>query len=143
MALQRWALALVVLFLLGGCASQTSDPEPGPTALAHDGVYRGAPADADEDYWYYLRFYPDGAVIAVSTAGDVDQIQDWFSRDNDGLPRGTYRLRDDRLTFETESEYGVVEYEGRVEDGGERLQLNSHSRINGFRASRTYQFHPW
>lgn len=103
-------------------------PTVAPTSpLRFDGVYR----QREEGYGTYLRFFPDGLVIYSSTTAKMPQLLKWFNEDNE--IRGNYVTEEDRLWFSVSSEYGTVNYKGRVTERW--LLLHSHSHINGRHAS--------
>jgi hypothetical protein len=53
-----------------------------PALLRYDGVYRTSQFKDGVLYYKYLRFYPDGMVIGVSSVGGPEEIQKWFSSSN-------------------------------------------------------------
>jgi hypothetical protein len=101
------------------------------SALRFDGVYR----QREEGYGTYLRFYPDGLVIYSSTTAKLPNLLKWFNQDNE--IRGSYVIHKDRLWFSVSSEYGTVNYKGRITERW--LMLHSHSHING-RYARDQRF---
>lgn len=119
--------------------SVESDDGESIPRLRFDGVYRSERVDAPSGaYWYYLRFYPDGDMVEVSSSGTPADLRRWFSRSNDSLPHGRYVVDGSSIAFSTNSAEGVVEYAGDVLNRA--LFLRSESHINGFRAERTYRF---
>ena len=104
------------------------------------GVYRCHPEEAHWVSW--LRFYPDGLVLVVSTipsATPADLLR-WFAPHTGHLGRGAWTLDGARLSFVSTSAEGRVDYEGVVE--GEELLLDTHSHINGWRAKLRYAWVP-
>ena len=110
----------------------------GAQALRFDGIYK---SERNDKYWYYLRFYADGAVLTVSSTGSPSEVIRWFRKEDvtsKGLSHGRYAIRASRVSFPSTSKEGIVDYEGNAE--GVLLKLSSYSHVNGHRASRTYSF---
>ncbi|MEZ5540417.1 MAG: hypothetical protein R3F42_00015 [Pseudomonadota bacterium] len=131
-------LLLCVLVPTGGGSAAAA----GPTGLRFDGLYwSGFPAgvplqEASADY---LRFYATGDVLSISVSGgQPEQIVSWFKLGDQTLPHGTFRTEGDHITFVIRSESGAVEYAGT--SNGRELNLEIHSRINGYRSLRAYAF---
>ncbi len=118
------------------------------SSLRYDGVYR-SPAPTTEDdqknltYWKYLRFYPDGEVIATSSTGSPDDLRKWFSKDkkDNYYSSGSYSLKGDHVSFSATSNEGTVDYSGTLE--GNRLKLETYSHINGYSGKSEYVFFEW
>ncbi len=109
--------------------------------LKFNGVYRAEPDDHD-DYVFLLRFYEDGTVIGISTFADINEVKEWFEKDNSKMAKGEYDLEGDTLTFSLFlSGQGWIEYEGAVK--GDVLELLVTSRINDNEARREYEFVKW
>jgi hypothetical protein len=90
--------------------------------------------ERNENFCHYLRFYPDGTVIGVTTSGNPNEIKRWFRRPYDNT--GSYVIDGSAIRFSLVSPAGKVDYEGTV--SGNIIQLKIHSHINGFRASKEY-----
>jgi hypothetical protein len=136
--MKRWLLGMFCL-LLAGCA-HLSRPQRG--ALCPDGIYQsGKVSDEYDSYWYYLRFYPDGTVISVSSTGQPDDLRSWFNLEMDDLSAGHVVLQGDHLSFSQTSKEGTVDYAGTV--AGSTLHLDSHSRINDFRDRHVFTCVAW
>ncbi|SFL06269.1 hypothetical protein [Lysobacter sp. cf310] len=144
-------------FLFALCAAPTAvaqTPATEPAAVAAttvqtQGMYRSQaqpawlpgsrqPLATGPTHYLYLRFYPDGRVISVSSTGTPEQIAGWFDHTHDGVSQGRYRIEGDRLHFSTRSGAGSVDYDGRID--ADTLQLNSHSHINGRDNTHTLRF---
>lgn len=120
-------------------------------ALRFDGVYRSEPDSdsAGDPYCAYLRFYPKGGVVAVSSECTEDTprlMRNWLTWTNatkpdSGLQRGSYKLKDGALTFVTRSASGKVSYRGTL--AGDTLQLSTRSYINGHVDTERYGFVDW
>jgi len=139
-------LALVSLFV--SCASSKTPIVTNNSTVTnnltgtirYDGLYyRKEGADSNQ----YIRFYDDGTVITVTSTGTITQIKNWFDKNNKSpFSRGKYVVTGDSITFQSTSEAGRVDYNGKILDN--KLILNIHSHINGFRASdREYIFSGW
>lgn len=135
---------------LGSLCTASAAQEPAPAALRYDGVYRSQPTkDDDTEYCAYLRFYPKGTVLTVSsecTADTPADLKKWFvpahsGPTKSGVSSGRFHLAGDRLTFTAVSKEGRVSYAGTVD--GERIELDQHSYINGVRFHETYSFVKW
>ncbi len=107
--------------------------------------------DSGMPFRQYLRFYEDGAVLAVSSIGTPEEVAGWCVRGGRYLSRGEYTLEGGRLTFTTNSEYEdrsdppagheasvIVDYEGTV--SGNALTLHSSSHFNGYEETQDYAF---
>ena len=116
---------MLLLALVSGCASPT---------LRYDGVYMVPSTFWGDDVpsWGYLRFYPDGRVVSVTSTGRPEQI----------ISRGVAIVRGGNISFSVFSRRGSVEYAGKLRKDG-RLRLDIHSNINGYRHTREYTFIPW
>ena len=102
---------------------------PIPNTPRSDGMY----LRRDEGLTEFFRFAPDGLVENIVLRG-TEVTADTAREMLDGtLPerrmKGSYRVEDDRLTFEIISSNGKVAYVGSMTDEG--LLLSSHSHING------------
>jgi hypothetical protein len=110
-------------------------------AVRFDGLYR-APEDDDdsghERYWYYLRFYGDGTVLAVSSFGTPQEVIRTLNKERAAVSRGRYTVERDQIKFSAENKEGVVDYEGTIQSNG--LKLRSHSHINEHKSEDLYQF---
>jgi uncharacterized protein (TIGR02996 family) len=104
--------------------------------FGHDGVYRCP----NTGYSSYLRFYPDGTVLTVSSTGDPAQVMTWFAPDHPHISQGRYSLQWSptcvRVEFSSTDVAGTVDFNGMIE--GQTILLNSHSQINGHRSQDRY-----
>lgn len=108
----------------------------------HDGFYHSRPPSGD--YYYLIRFYPDGQVITASVGGEwtVAEIMKWFNRDDPELSIGPYVVLGTSLSFTSSSSYGRVDYAGFLVGGG--LKISTLSHINGnYSVDRSYAFTPF
>lgn len=122
---------VVLIMVLAGLSAK------GQAQLSYDGYYHTV--DSLSPYRYYLRFYPDGSVIGVNTAGKPENLLPWFKKENKTPYKGTYTLSEGKISFKMISEGGEVHYEGNlVKDN--RLILVVTSMINKFTGNEEYFF---
>lgn len=107
--------------------------------LRFDGVYVDD-SQLSKGYSSYLRFYPDGTVLQVSSTGSAEDLTGWFRKEQAEryFSMGWYELQGGRLKCSTTSSSGTVEYFGRVDSAS--LELYSYSHINGHTALCHYRF---
>lgn len=103
-----------------------------------DGYYRTLP-DSLNPFSFYLRFYPDGAVIGTSTAANANNLIPWFKKEHKDVSKGSYKLFDSTIKFSLAAKEGVVQYEG-VLIVGNRLWLHVKSLINKYEGKEEYFF---
>ena len=130
-------LLATLLLLAGGCSNPPIRPVG--ASLKYDGVYRST--EKPLHYWNYLRFYPDGEVMEVSSTGTPDDLRNWFNEENLELRRGKFTIDGKSLTFSTVSSQGDVDYTGEVD--GDHIHLNIYSHINHYQESDVYVFVRW
>jgi len=108
--------------------------------LSYDGYYVSIPdSNSISMFKYYLRFYPDGTVIGVTTAGKPANLIPWFKKENKTPSKGKYTLSDSTIRFSMASEQGDVNYEGkRTVDN--KLVLVVKSLINKYEGKEEYGF---
>jgi hypothetical protein len=87
-------------------------------------------------YHHYLRFYPDGTVIGVSTTASPNELRRWFRFSYEN--RGKYSISGSEVQFSLASPGGQVDYEGTI--NGSQLILNFFSHINGNRDKEIYRW---
>ncbi len=130
-------MRFVFLFFLVSIACTTA---PAQQALSYDGYYVSIPDSNNlSPFRYYLRFYPDGAVIGVNTAGKPENLLAWFKKENPTPYKGKYKMSDSTLQFSMVSEQGEVKYDGKVADEN-RLELLVKSLINKYEGMEAYHF---
>jgi hypothetical protein len=115
-----------------------SSAVPSPTALRLNGVYQSV---GGGPYWHYIRFYPDGTVLTVTSSGTPSDLRAWFHRERPDMSKGRFERRGEHLSFSTVSQEGKVDYDGTGND--QTLRLSSHSHINGHRGEASYRFAEW
>lgn len=139
--MNRIALFLVIvsIFVLG-CA--TSPPRPVDGMLRYDGIYQSEKkVSGTTGYWYYIRFYPDGTVIKVSSIGQPENLRNWFSKEDQSMSVGKFIIKNKHISFSTTSSYGTVDHTGLID--GNKLRLDSYSHINQNRETNNYVFVEW
>ncbi len=141
MMLKRTVPLLAIMLTLGsGCVRSTTQPLD--ATLRYDGVYMSGKEDSDdESYRRYLRFYPDGEVIQVSSTGQPQDIRKWFSKERTDLSRGKVTVKGKRIFFSAVSAEGAVDYTGEAD--GDQLHLDHLSHINHYRGRDVYVFVKW
>lgn len=107
-----------------------------PSALRFDGLYLAYELFSLSDTRHYLRFYPDGTVLAVSSNGKPSQVAKWFCKPGDQT--GHYTVSGSRVEFSGKSAMGIVDYKGTIDRTC--LRLSTHSHINGNRDEGLYSF---
>lgn len=106
--------------------------------LRFDGIYFHTLED--EDYLYYLRFYPDGTVVSLSSYYDPSDAYYFLNRKGQYTSIGTFKIEDEIISFNTTSSAGVVCYKG-IFDGPETMALKTHSLINGHKDRCVFLFY--
>ena len=108
--------------------------------LRYDGYYVSiTDSNSMSMFKYYLRFYPDGTVIGVTTAGKPANLVPWFKRENKTPYKGKYSLTDTTIKFSMTSEQGDVTYEGKL-TADNKLMLIVRSLINKYEGKEEYGF---
>ncbi|MFG6465169.1 hypothetical protein [Roseateles sp. BYS87W] len=143
---RRWALAGLLCGALQGAWAQADTPG---VALRSDGVYVSREQVDDETYCEYLRFYPTGTVITVSSECGpeaLESLKAWFRASRagpkvSGVSRGRVVHRGNRISFRAVSKEGAVRFEGHAFEN--HLVLRSHSEINGHDDQQRFDFVRW
>ena len=108
--------------------------------LSYDGYYVSVPdSNSMSMFKYYLRFYQDGSVIGVTTAGKPANLVPWFKKENKTPYKGRYTLSDSTIKFSMISEQGDVTYEGKL-TADNKLMLTVRSLINKYEGKEEYGF---
>lgn len=140
MSRRKVYVLLLLLVMLTGCARLTAF-FLGPD-VRHDGIYQTEPRTKGEHTTRrYLRFYPDGTVIAVTSTGLPHHLKRWFKRGQPDRSEGEYRIDEQQIVFSTTSPSGTVDYNGTID--GDELHLQTHSHINQFCGDYVYKFVRW
>ena len=106
--------------------------------LRFDGVYQTPFGGGTQSL--YLRFYPDGYVVAMSYVGTPDEVAALISRSHSELPQAKYHLEGSKVIFTTKVERGEIDYEGRI--NGEDIAFHIHSRITDVSGDLKFVFRP-
>ena len=124
-------MLFLVLFELSAYAQKDS---------SYDGYYVSVPdSNSMSMFKYYLRFYQDGSVIGVTTAGKPANLVPWFKKENKTPYKGRYTLSDSTIKFSMTSEQGDVTYEGKL-TADNKLMLTVKSLINKYEGKEEYAF---
>jgi len=108
--------------------------------MSYDGYYVSIPdSNSVSMFKYYLRFYSDGTVIGVTTAGKPSNLVPWFKKENNTPSKGKYTLTDSTIKFSMTSEQGEVNYQGTLTPGN-KLVLLVKSLINKYEGKEEYGF---
>jgi hypothetical protein len=108
--------------------------------LDYDGYYVSIPdSNTMSMFKYYLRFYPDGTVIGVTTAGKPQNLVPWFKKENKTPYKGKYAITDSTIKFSMTSEQGEVNYDGKLTVEN-KLVLLVKSLINKYEGKEEYGF---
>jgi hypothetical protein len=121
------------------------------------GIYAASSNDINNDVpesYHLLRFYSDGIVLStVVTSPDnaaldwlqslMPSIGQWFTADNVAVSQGTYKIRDNTISFTTVNELGqikvVIDHDGHIVK--DTIVLKSYSYFNNTtRDNQVFQF---
>jgi hypothetical protein len=120
------------------------------SALRFDGIYRCSVPKAQIHFLKvaatvgtmtsYLRFYPNGIVVATNSSGTLHDVSKWLNRER--RPNFHYRVRGNSIEF-TEDRGGALSYvySGTISTGSLRLFIAgySHREFFGY-VPRAYEF---
>lgn len=118
-----------------GIPTMDSENEGSTKEVQYNGLY----CCKENDYSYYLRFFPDNTVVSVSCTGSPEQVAEWL--DYDYKSRGIYTIYNGLLEFQIISSEGIVDYIGSIIDRNS-ISLTSFSKINNNRYEKRYIFYP-
>jgi hypothetical protein len=59
-------------------------------SLRYDGVYQTQTGATGQDQFLYLRFYPEGHVVAMASVWMPEKVASFISRSRSELPQGEY-----------------------------------------------------
>lgn len=147
--MRKWLYPLAFLLLAAGCSTApgTDHPHAGGAQLRYDGLYRSADAQpmGSSTYRNYLRFFPDGQVMAVSIdcQPEFEFVYRSLNLDNQirGIARDQFKVDGNRMIFSDTQPTGMTDYD--VELRGDVLHFGSASHPNGYRGSVEYVFIPF
>jgi hypothetical protein len=134
-----WHILSLALTALACFIAQTINATP--ASIQYDGVYQMSQVKDGVLFYKYLRFYPDGLVIGVSSVGKPDAIQKWFSSERPGVAKGKYAIKTDHITFSLKSAAGLVDFHGMLV--GDKIDLYAYSHINQSGRNEVYSFVRW
>ena len=129
----RIVLVLIVASLLLTLAS-SGKPED-KNSLRYDGVYQ---TQTSSTGFLYLRFYPDGHVVAMASVWAPEKVASFISRSQPELPQGDYRIEGSKIMFITKAQTGDVDYEGMINEN--RILFHIHSRVTDFAGDQQFVF---
>lgn len=98
--------------------------------------------------WYYLRFYPDGQMIRVTTTGLPHQIKHWFNLERWSIEEyrniGNYQcsgkeIIGDSWQYERGAPKFALSYRGHFQ--GAVLTVATHSNYNNTTHTHDYTFY--
>src|SRR4051812_23997602 len=92
----RIVRVLVAACLLPTVASSIKPADK--NSLRYDGVYQ---TQTSSTGFLYLRFYPDGHVVAMASVWTPEKVASFISRNQPELPQGDYRVEGSKVTFTT------------------------------------------
>ena len=128
----RISITIFLIFISLFCAAQKE--------ISYDGYYVSIPdSNSMSMFKYYLRFYPDGTVIGVTTAGKPANLIPWFKKENKTPYKGKYTVTDTTIKFSMTSDQGEVTYEGNL-TADNKLVLVVKSLINKYEGKEEYDF---
>jgi hypothetical protein len=129
--------AVLSVVTLTSCSTVSTTSVVG---VRYDGLYCGDNPAESALTTYYLRFYPDGAVVAVSSTGRPQDVARWLSREDPRACHGQYHITDRAIRFTTRGWLCAEDYSGSVSPS--ELVLRSQSRQNGYEVTLPYKFVP-
>lgn len=110
------------------------------SSIRYDGVYYSQ--DNSGNSILYLRFYSDSTVISAHSADEIIQMKTWFNKEVKHVSIGIYNIIEERVSFQTKSSHGILEYNGQVYE--DKLILDFYVVINGYKGkNREFLFVSW
>ncbi len=139
----RLLVVMLACWVLVGCSFRdpcvTSGEERVDDAvppLRFDGIYQSD--KFNNYYWKYLRFHPDGKVMAVSARYRAGSLMKKLNDESAGVGVGVWTQNGQSISFTCVHSNGEVKHEGEIQS--DHLLMTSHSLINGQRSSTVYRF---
>ena len=127
-----------IVAFVGLCAF--ADAFAGKSALRCDGLYRCSEPTDDRAMASYLRFYPDGIVVATTRSGTLHDVTKRLNRQQ--CPNFHYTIRGNSIEF-TDHRGGASSYvySGKISSGSLTLFIDRyyHRESAGY-VQRTYDF---
>lgn len=134
-------MRLILTFLLLAVTSLAKGQATDTLKIRFDGFYQdetGTYLEHSGTSFHYLRFYPTGEVISVTSTDTPENLKKWFNLNHDNISTGLYKIKGKNLSFSTTSKNGTVAYKGKI-DKPDYLVLKTKSFINRHRGR--YEFH--
>jgi hypothetical protein len=105
--------------------------------IRFDGVYQSV----EDNFYHYIKFYPDYTVIEVSTFDTPKPFLAWFEKDYEDSYSGHYVVDNEakNVKFSIHYIFGRVDYVGEI-NVEKNLIIESYNHINSYRARREYKF---
>lgn len=134
-----------VAFFQGASAAPTSStttPTPATADAATvraDGLYQFV--NSETGFSDFLRFYPDGTVLKVTTQDTPEETAKWLNKELSavgGTLKEQYRIEDSKVKFSSRGSGQIIEYAG-VLKGSEFTMEMRNASINES-ATRIYNF---
>src|SRR5665213_1687461 len=114
------------------CAARGQTKDTDSFRVRYDGFYQTV-GDIDKENndtsYFYLRFYPDGRVISVTSEGTAYDLREWFNVEMDNVSVGKYEVHGNKIYFSTTDTSGTVIYSGKI-NSRYSLVLKAKSLIN-------------
>jgi|SRR6185312_3702082 len=135
-------LLFILSILTIACSASGQTNQNSISQVRYDGFYQTVSDISKEDNdtsYSYLRFYPDGRVISITSEGTAFDLQEWFNLEMHDISVGKYQIREKRLYFSTTNTSGTVIYRGKISDQY-HLSLRAKSLINGYKDRGKYYF---
>jgi len=132
-----WLLPIVVL--TGWVVTGKRD-----SIVRFDGIYQNPIPDTSDGLtsYHYLRFYEDKTVLSTSSLENTRKVKKWFNKDNQNISRGKYKIRGNKIRFNTytNSKPKVkVVFQGEIITRN-TLKLHSKSFYNWLDPNSKYKF---
>lgn len=130
-------LLVVILFIPAEDSFSQRKP-----VVRFDGLYQTVSeidSVGNDTTYNFLRFYPDGKVLSVTSRGNAHDLKKWFHLKTKNPSVGMYEIKANRIYFSTTSNEGTVVYDGEIHDQY-YLTLTIKSLINGYNHQEKYYF---
>lgn len=77
-------------------------------------------------YYNYLKFYSDGTFLYLTSNGDIENINEWFTIEKFSGEKGSFTIKNDRIDANTPAAIGTIYFDGCVY--GDKLILRSYNK---------------
>jgi hypothetical protein len=130
---------LVALLLALAFVVAPGDVRAGNSSLQFDGFYRCSIPTSAGAMTSYLRFYPDGVVVASVTPGTVPEVAKWMHRQHQANCH--YTVRGGSIRFEEDLGTLSYTYSGTIRRDSLKLRVDGYSRKHSMGyVERSYTF---